>query len=132
GAPVNRRANGGEAELQPGALHGCPVGFDGFFRRLDIRLVSLHAFGERVGVGANLIVLIARDDAVLDQVGGALSLRRGGPWLRLVAGEISLRLFLLGRGFGHIGLRLRQSGLERARVYREESFALFTNWPSVK
>src|SRR5262249_15818775 len=78
GASVNRRADGGEAELQPGALHGRLVGFDGFPRRLHTRLVGPHAFGERVGVGANLLVLIARDDAAVEQVGVALRLRRGG------------------------------------------------------
>src|SRR5262249_36181810 len=77
GAPVNRRAHGGETELQAGALHRGPVRFDGFLRRLHIRFVGPHGFGQGVGCGANLVVLIARDDAALKQGGVTIRLRRG-------------------------------------------------------
>ena len=97
--------------------------------RTTARAVSTAAWSasmvaaRRQLVRADLVVLLARDEAAVDQPPVALLVDHGVLELRRVAGEVRLGLGDLRLMLGELGLRLLERGLEGARVDGEEQVA---------
>ena len=123
GAPVDGRADLRVRELQPHVLHRRLVRPHHGARGLHRRLVGLDRGGQAQLVRADLVVLLARDHAAVDQPPVAILLDHGIVVLRLVAREVGLGLGDLRLMLGELGARLLERGLEGARVDGEEEVA---------
>ena len=125
GAAVDRRADGGIAELDLGLLHGRFIGLDGGLRALNGGLIRLHCLVRGVGIGGVLLALVLGNDALLEQVLIAGGLRLRVFMRRDVAAQVGLGLAQLGGVAGQVGLRLADHGVERPPVDAEQQIALF-------
>ena len=73
-----------------------------------------------VVVGAKLFVLLARDNALLDECSITFDLRTAPVLARDLTRQVRFGLFLGGGVFREIGLCLFQVRIERSRIDREE------------
>ena len=123
GAPVDGRADLRVRELQPRVLHRRLVRPHHGARGLHRGLVGLDRGGQAQLVRADLVVLLARDHAAVDEPPVAILLDHGIVVLRRVAREVGLGLADLRLMLGELGARLLERGLEGARVDGEEEVA---------
>ena len=100
------------------------AGADGGLGAFDGGLVGRYRLRHGVGVGAQLLGLVAGDHAALRQFGVALGLRFGVARLRRVARQVGLRLTQSGAVARRIGQRLVETWLRAAAVDFEEDLAL--------
>jgi hypothetical protein len=152
GPAVHGRADRRVTELQAKALHRRLVGAHGLLGAADGRLVGIHGLlraphvglvgakgrGERLGVGLDLVVLLARDELLADQIGIPPLLHLGVGGLGLVAHQVRARLadargVALEHGarllhlhpvLGQVCLGLGERRLIGARVDAEQQVAL--------
>ncbi len=96
-ASGNRRGDSGVAKVQPGAF--------------DRRLAGGHVGGGLPGVGPGIVVVLAADGLVVDQLGVALLLQ--------------FRLERVGLGLAQYRLGAIEIRLERCRIDPEQHLALF-------
>ncbi len=106
GPAVNRRANVAITKLDLRALNGRRVHFHRFIRAAHCCASSFHVCPKRVVVRSELFVLLARNNALLNQHTISLNLSQAPFRLRDLSGQIRFSLFLQGAVFGKIGLRL--------------------------
>src|SRR6185369_9522771 len=124
GAAVDWRMDVAVTELDLGCIDRCAI----YLHRL-IGTVHCGARGfgvrfERVVVSAELFVLLASDNALLDECSITFDLCAAPVLARNLTCKVRFRLFLGGGVFREIGLRLFQVGVERPRIDREKQIAL--------
>ena len=91
---------------------------------MNCRAIGFHSCLERFWITLRLIILFARNDALLDQSAIPFQFNFTVFCLGDILGKICFSLFLQGHVFRNVGLRLAHIRFEGTRVDREQQIAL--------